>query len=122
MVMQYQMGALKLGTMYQQNEDNQGAKDESGFFVSTAYKIGKTTLKAQYGFIEDDVDGDEENTLSLGADYKISKNTKAYIFYTDNTDSKVDAPDDDMNSFWCWYGTQILSTSLQIQAKFGLVI
>lgn len=99
MVMQYQMGALKLGTMYQQNEDNQGTKDESGFFVSTAYKIGKTTLKAQYGFIEDDVDGDEEKTLSLGADYKISKNTKAYIFYTDNTDSKVDAPDDDMNSF-----------------------
>ena len=97
--MQYQIGALKLGTMYQQNEDNQGTKDESGFFVSTAYKIGKTTLKAQYGFIENDVDGDEEKTLSLGADYKISKNTKAYIFYTDNTDSKVDAPDDDMNSF-----------------------
>jgi predicted porin len=56
-------------------------------------------LKAQYGFIEDDVDGDEEETLSLGADYKLSKNTKAYIFYTDNTDSKVDSSDDEDSSF-----------------------
>jgi predicted porin len=99
MVMQYQMDNLKLGAMYQQNEDNLGTKDESGYFVSAAYKIDKTTLKAQYGFIEDDVDGDEEETLSLGADYKLSKNTKAYIFYTDNTDSKVDSSDDEDSSF-----------------------
>jgi predicted porin len=99
MVMQYQMDNLKLGAMYQQNEDNLGTKDESGYFVSAAYKIDKTTLKAQYGFIEDDVDGDEEETLSLGADYKLSKNTKAYIFYTDNTDSEVDSSDDEDSSF-----------------------
>ena len=99
MVMQYKMDNLKLGAMYQQNEDNQGTKDESGFFVSAAYKMDKTTLKAQYGFIEDDVDGDEEETLSLGADYKLSKNTKAYIFYTDNTDSEVDSADDEASSF-----------------------
>jgi len=68
MVMQYKMDNLKLGAMYQQNEDNLGTKDESGYFVSAAYKIDKTTLKAQYGFIEDDVDGDgdEEETLSPG--------------------------------------------------------
>ena len=71
-VAQYTMDDLQLGVMYQQNEDNLGTKDESGFFVSAAYTIDKTTLKAQYGSIEDDVDGDKEDTLSLGADYKLA--------------------------------------------------
>ena len=67
--------------MYQQNEDNLGTKDESGYFVSAAYKLDNNiTLKAQYGAIEDDVDGDEEQTLSLGADYKLAKNTKVFAF------------------------------------------
>ena len=89
---QYQIDALKLGIMYQQNEDNLGAKDESGYFFSASYKLDKNiTLKAQYGAIEDDVDGDEEQTLSVGADYKLTKNTKLFVFYTDNTDSEVEA-------------------------------
>ena len=88
LVAQYKMDALKVGVMYQQNEDNLGTKDESGFFVSAAYQLDeKTTLKAQYGSIEDDADGDEEETLSLGGDYKLAKSTKVYVFYTDNTDS-----------------------------------
>ena len=99
-VAQYKMDALKLGVMYQQNEDNLGTKDESGFFVSAAYQLDKkTTLKAQYGSIEDDVDGDEEETLSLGADYKLAKGTKVYVFYTDNTDSSTCVADDEDTAF-----------------------
>ena len=99
-VAQYKMDALKLGVMYQQNEDNLGTKDESGFFLSAAYKLDKkTTLKAQYGSIEDDADGDEEETLSLGADYKLAKGTKLYVFYTDNTDSSVGEADKEDTAF-----------------------
>ena len=99
-VAQYKINDLKLGVMYQQNEDNLGTKDESGFFVSAAYKLDKkTTLKAQYGSIEDDADGDEEETLSLGADYKLAKGTKLYVFYTDNTDSSVGEADKEDTAF-----------------------
>jgi predicted porin len=99
-VAQYKMDALKLGVMYQQNENNLGTMDESGFFVSAAYQLDKkTTLKAQYGSIEDDVDGDEEETLSLGADYKLAKGTKVYVFYTDNTDSSTGVADDEDTAF-----------------------
>ena len=99
-VAQYKIDALKLGVMYQQNEDNLGTKDESGFFVSAAYKLdSKTTLKAQYGSIEDDADGDKEDTLSLGADYKLAKGTKLYVFYTDNTDSSVGEADTDATAY-----------------------
>ncbi|MBT5388492.1 MAG: porin [Porticoccaceae bacterium] len=96
---QYSVDALKLGLMYQQNEDNSGSKDESGYFISAAYKVDKITYKAQFGSIEDDVDGDEENTFSLGADYKISSKTKAYLFYTDNTDSAIGSSDDEDSAF-----------------------
>ena len=100
LVAQYKMDALKVGVMYQQNEDNLGTKDESGFFVSAAYQLDeKTILKAQYGSIEDDADGDEEETLSLGADYKLAKGTKVYVFYTDNTDSSTGAADDEDTAF-----------------------
>ena len=99
-VAQYNIDALKLGVMYQQNEDNLGTKDESGFFVSAAYKLDKkTTLKAQYGCIEDDADGDEEQTMSLGADYKLAKGTKLYVFYTDHTDSSVGEADKEDTAF-----------------------
>lgn len=100
LVAQYKMDALKVGVMYQQNDDNLGTKDESGFFVSAAYQLDeKTTLKAQYGSIEDDADGDEEETLSLGGDYKLAKSTKVYVFYTDNTDSSVGKEDKEESTF-----------------------
>lgn len=100
LVAQYKMDALKLGVMYQQNEDTLGTKDESGFFVSAAYKLDSAiTLKAQFGSIEDDVDGDEEETLSLGADYKLAKSTKLFVFYTDNTDSSVGSADSENSAF-----------------------
>jgi predicted porin len=99
-VAQYKIDGLKLGVMYQQNEDNLGTKDESGYFVSAAYKLdSKTTLKAQYGSIEDDADGDKEDSLSLGADYKLAKGTKLFVFYTDNTDSSVGEADSDATAY-----------------------
>ena len=100
MIAQYQIDALTLGFLYQQNQDNLGAKDESGYFFSAAYSLNpEITLKAQYGEIEDDIDGDKEQTLSLGADYKLSKNTKTFIFYTDNTDSEVGLSEDAFTAF-----------------------
>lgn len=98
-VSQYKINALKLGAMYQQNEKNDGSLDESGYFFSAAYKVDKITYKAQFGSIEDDIDGDEEDTLSLGADYKLAKNTKAFVFYTDNSDSSVDGSQSDETTF-----------------------
>ena len=100
MIAQYQIDALTLGFLYQQNQDNLGAKDESGYFFSAAYSLNPDiTFKAQYGEIEDDIDGDKEQTLSLGADYKLSKNTKTFIFYTDNTDSEVGLSEDAFTAF-----------------------
>ena len=100
MIAQYQIDALTLGFLYQQNQDNLGAKDESGYFFSAAYSLNPDiTLKAQYGEIEDDIDWDKEQTLSLGADYKLSKNTKTFIFYTDNTDSEVGLSEDAFTAF-----------------------
>jgi predicted porin len=100
LVAQYKIDALKLGFMYQQNENTLGSKDESGYFVSAAYKLDSAiTLKAQFGSIEDDADGDEEETLSLGADYKLAKSTKLYVFYTDNTDSEVGSADSENSAF-----------------------
>ena len=100
MIAQYQIDALTLGFLYQQNQDNLGAKEESGYFFSAAYSLNPDiTLKAQYGEIEDDIDGDKEQTLSLGADYKLSKNTKTFIFYTDNTDSEVGLSEDAFTAF-----------------------
>jgi predicted porin len=100
MIAQYQIDALTLGFLYQQNQDNLGAKDESGYFFSAAYSLNPDiTLKAQYGEIEDDIDGDKEQTLSLGADYKLAKNTKTFIFYTDNTDSEVGLSEDAFTAF-----------------------
>jgi predicted porin len=98
-VSQYKINALKLGAMYQQNEKNDGSLDESGYFFSAAYKVDQITYKAQFGSIEDDMDGDEEETLSLGADYKLAKNTKAFVFYTDNSDSSVDGSQSDETTF-----------------------
>jgi len=98
-VSQYQMDALQLGLMYQQNDKADGSLDESGIFASTAYKSGQLTYKAQYGTMEDDADNDKETTLSLGADYKLAKNTKTFVFYTNNTDTKADGSETESSTF-----------------------
>ena len=82
-VSQYKLDAWQLGLMYQENDTT----DESGYFVSAAYKIDNITYKAQYGSNENDTDGSDKTTLSLGADFKLAKNTKSFVFFTDNEDS-----------------------------------
>lgn len=99
MVSQIKINALQLGLMYQQNDKADSSLDEAGIFASAAYKDGKLTYKAQYGTMEDDADGDEERTLSLGADYKLAKNTKTFVFYSDNTDSKTDGTETEQSTF-----------------------
>ncbi len=91
-VAQYQIDALKLGFMYQDSDFQNGA-EEDGYFVSAAYKIDKVTLKAQYGKVEGEDAANldrEEETLSLGVDYKLAKSTKAFVYYTENTDKQTD--------------------------------
>jgi predicted porin len=84
-VSQYKLDAWKLGLMYQEND----TAEKSGYFASAAYKSGNVTYKAQYGVNEADNSNAEDTTLSLGADLKLAKKTKAYVFYTDNDNSKA---------------------------------
>lgn len=98
-VAQYKIDAFKLGFMYQDSEKNDGSSDESGYFMSAAYKVDKITYKAQFATLEDDADGDEEETFSIGADYKLAKNTKAFVFYTDNSDSFANGSSKDETAF-----------------------
>ena len=67
---------VKLGAMYQTQENIVDGKEKSGLLVSAQYKMGKYNLKGQYQTLEDD------SGLSIGADRKLGKNTKAYAFYT----------------------------------------
>lgn len=92
LVAQYQLQALQLGFIYQQNESAQdgGSVDEDGYFVSAAYKLDDITLKAQYGSVESDTANSDKQTLSIGADYKLAKSTKLYGFYTANEDGSDD--------------------------------
>ena len=84
-VSQYKVDAWKLGLMYQEND----TAEKSGYFASAAYKSGNVTYKAQYGVNEEDNSNAEDTTLSLGADLKLAKKTKAYVFFTDNDNSKA---------------------------------
>lgn len=88
LVAQIKLDALTLGALYE-NQDN-GTEDDSGFLVSAAYKIGKTTLKTQLG--QSDNKADDAETLSLGVDYKLAKKAKVFAYYTDNSfkDSAAD--------------------------------
>jgi len=90
-VSQYKIDAWKLGLMYQDSEELEDGviMEKSGYFASAAYKSGNVTYKAQYGVNEADNSNAEDTTLSLGADLKLAKKTKAYVFYTDNDNSKA---------------------------------
>ena len=92
LVAQYQLNALQLGFIYQQNEESDGASgtDEDGYFFSAAYTLDAVTLKAQYGSVESDSDNSDRETLSLGADYKLAKSTKLFAFYTANEEGEKD--------------------------------
>lgn len=92
LVTQYQLKALRLGFVYQQNEDSQDGSsiDEDGYFISAAYQLDAVTLKAQYGSVESDIADSDKQTLSIGADYKLAKSTKLFGFYTANEEGSDD--------------------------------
>ncbi|MDC0403773.1 porin [Porticoccaceae bacterium] len=93
LVAKYQLDALQLGFIYQENEDVDGGEsvDEEGYFVSAAYKLDGITLKAQFGSVESDLENSDKETLSLGADYKLAKSTKLFAYYTANEDGDTDS-------------------------------
>ncbi|WP_220746014.1 porin, partial [Shewanella colwelliana] len=94
---QGKVAGLKLGAMYQQQEETYkktgeavvGADSKTGYLFSAAYTIDAIVLKAQYQDMEDKGD-----TWSVGGDYKLGKPTKLFAFYTnrsmegDNSDDK----------------------------------
>ncbi|WP_220756791.1 porin [Shewanella colwelliana] len=94
---QGKVAGLKLGAMYQQQEETykktgevvDGADSKTGYLFSAAYTIDAIVLKAQYQDMEDKGD-----TWSVGGDYKLGKPTKLFAFYTnrsmegDNSDDK----------------------------------
>ncbi|WP_341501835.1 porin [Gallaecimonas sp. GXIMD4217] len=78
------IGDFILGGMYQQSEKSAGGKDEDGYLVNAAYKLGATTFKLQYQdtdmtFGKKKAAGD---VISAGVDYKLGKSTKVFGFYS----------------------------------------
>ena len=81
----YQLGPVQLGGAYEKYERDVGEGD--GYFGSAQWKLDSHwVLKAQYG--ESDIKIDGRETLSVGGDYVFSKSTKAFVYYTDNTDDE----------------------------------
>ncbi len=98
-VAQWTMGEWVFGGMLQQNEDEAGAVDESGMFVSAAYTMGKNVFKAQFGQIDNDAASgtfEDEETFSLGMDRKLGKNTKLFAYLTRNQDSAGASAEDEL--------------------------
>ncbi|MBR9727384.1 porin [Shewanella intestini] len=76
---------IKLGAMYQQQEELDTDVEDKGFLVSASYGIEDITLKAQYQDMDNAGD-----SWSIGADYKLGKPTKLFAFYTTNTPESGD--------------------------------
>ena len=85
-VIQYNLNALQLGLLVEEEESKDGVKTD-GVFASVKYKLGSWALKAQVG--QSDIKDQDGETLSLGADYKLSKNAKVFGFYTSNGYTEV---------------------------------
>jgi len=82
---QFKLAKLKLGLIYQNQENIATGDDFDGGIVSASYKINKVTLKSQFQELEDD------NAFSVGLDYKFNSKTKIFTFYTEhNLDSSTD--------------------------------
>lgn len=67
---------VKIGAMYQTQENIVDGSDKDGFMINAQYKVGAYNLKGQYQTLEDD------SGITLGVDRKLGKNTKAYAFLT----------------------------------------
>jgi len=86
LAVQTKLAGVKVGAIWQQQEEVATAKQKDGYLLSLAYPMGNFELKGQYQTQEDD------NGLSLGADYKLGKNTKLFAWYTSfDFDAAVDS-------------------------------
>ncbi|MBW8185643.1 porin [Shewanella nanhaiensis] len=81
---QGKIAGLKLGGMYQQQEETYSKTGEAvngdsktGYLFSAAYTIDAVVLKAQFQDMEDKGD-----SWSIGGDYKLGKPTKLFAFYS----------------------------------------
>lgn len=82
---QGKVAGVKLGAIWQTQENTVTGEDKDGFLLSGAYGMGKATIKAQYQSLEDDDAG------TLGVDYKFGKKTKIFGWYSSfNFDEKDD--------------------------------
>ena len=70
------VSGVKLGAMYQMQEEAGSGEEKTGYLVNAQYAMGKYNLKGQYQTLEDD------SGLTLGVDRKLGKMTKAFAFYT----------------------------------------
>jgi hypothetical protein len=68
--------ALELGALVQQVKDAAPDSElqDTSYFLSTAYTLGRVKLKAQYGYSEGDVTGEVGKLYAAGVDYSLSKN------------------------------------------------
>lgn len=75
-------GALELGALLQQTQDNAADSDaqDDSYLVSAAYRINKVKLKAQYGISEGDVSDESGSLTALGADYALSDKSVIYAY------------------------------------------
>ncbi len=67
---------VKIGAMFQTQENVESGDEKDGFLVNAQYKVGAYNLKGQYQSMEDD------NGFTFGADRKLGKSTKLFAFYT----------------------------------------
>ena len=75
----YTFGATKIGAVYEDVENFDGANDRDSWLVNVAHTMGPMVLKAQYG--QADVGNSDRDLWALGLDYNLSKRTTAYLVY-----------------------------------------
>lgn len=75
------LGAVQLGVMAEQYENDNTGADEDGALVSALWNItDKWVLKGQYG--QSDVKMADGETASIGLDYKMTKNSTLFSYIT----------------------------------------
>lgn len=85
------LGAVQLGVLAEQYENENTDADEDGAFVSALWNItDKWALKGQYGQSDVKLPGIESETASIGLDYKMTKNATLFSYATKVENELVD--------------------------------
>ncbi len=80
----YSFGDTKVGFVYEDVENFDGANDRDSWLLNVAHTMGPMVLKAQYG--QADVNNADQAAWALGLDYNLSKRTAAYVVYANGDD------------------------------------